>query len=196
MSVEERLRTGLARNSDSLQPSVERDLALVLARKRRRTQRRWAGSGLAAAAAVTAIVLAVPHVGDRSQPAEPPSTAEVQEPAGPVVGEYVVDVARTPGTRAAGVAGRWVITLAADGGMSFVPPPGYLGVVSGLSYRSDGDLMQTNALIDSPGCQTDGEEPGVYRWTQTVESLQFVLVRDPCDARRLVFAGQRWVPLS
>ena len=59
MSVEDRLRNGLARNAAGFEPDVDSALERVVSRTRRGTQRRWlvVGWRAAAAAAVVGFVL-------------------------------------------------------------------------------------------------------------------------------------------
>ena len=189
MSVEDRLRRGLADNATNIEAFVERELTVVLARNRRRNQLRWAGYGaLAAAAAVVAVIaltfIRQPHA--TTPPATPDTTTTL-------AGRYVVDVAPSKQAERLHVDGRWVIVLQEDGGLELVAPAGYTGIVSGASYRIEGDRVRTNSFIDSPGCQRTEDQSGLYEWHKTAGIVDFVLVHDDCAARRIVFSGQAWV---
>ena len=61
MSVDDRLRDGLARNAGTVVPSTERHLSAILARAHHRRRARWAWAATAAVACVAAALL-VPSV--------------------------------------------------------------------------------------------------------------------------------------
>lgn len=73
MSVDERLRQGLARNAGAVEASTERHLSTVLARARRRRRCRW--SWAAAGAAASAAVLLLPSVFGVSRTDNPATVA-------------------------------------------------------------------------------------------------------------------------
>jgi hypothetical protein len=85
MSVDDRLRAGLAENAETVQPAVERRLEAVLARRHRALSRRWAFAAVGLAAAGVAAVLAVagPDSDRSSGPVDtPPSpSATSSQPA-------------------------------------------------------------------------------------------------------------------
>jgi hypothetical protein len=189
MSVEDRLRRGLADNAQSIEASTERELTAVLARNRRRTQLRWVGYATTAAVAAVVTVIAFAFVGQR-QPTTPPATPER---ATALAGRYVVDVPSSKQAKRLHVAGRWVIVMENDGGLAIVPPAGYTGIVSGASYRIEGDRVRTNSFIDSPGCQRTSDQSGLYEWQEAAGIVEFVAVKDACMARRIIFSGQPWV---
>ena len=197
MSIEQRLRDGLAENARSIDPFVERELGAVLARKRRRTHLRWAGYGGMAAAAAVVTVVALALIGQR-QATTPPATPDTTTTTSTtttngLAGRYVVDVAASKQAEHLNLVGRWVIVLEDDGALELVPPVGYTGIVSGLSYRIEGDRIRTNAFIDSPGCQRTADQSGLYEWHQSGGVVDFVVAHDDCAARRLIFSGQTWV---
>ncbi|HEX6150460.1 hypothetical protein, partial [Nocardioides sp.] len=73
MSIDERLRTGLADNTDHLLPDVEHELATTYGRVRHRrlVQRGVLAVAAAAAVAVTAWAVDVPRIGDDAVPVVP-----------------------------------------------------------------------------------------------------------------------------
>ena len=64
MSIEQRLRDGLSANTEHLQPSIERELVMVVQRAHRRRRVRTVGLGVAAIAAVAVGVLWLPGLAD------------------------------------------------------------------------------------------------------------------------------------
>jgi hypothetical protein len=68
MSVDDRIRSGLAANALIIEPDVEALLSTTLTRYRRRRALRWASVAALAAAACTAFVLAVLWHGDPTPP--------------------------------------------------------------------------------------------------------------------------------
>lgn len=84
MSVDDRLRAGLAENAETVQPALERRLAAVLVRRHRELSRRWAAAAVGLAAAGVAVMIAVVGPGsDRSSgPVDtPPSRLPSSQPA-------------------------------------------------------------------------------------------------------------------
>jgi hypothetical protein len=81
MSIEDRLRTGLAANTDHLQPSLDVELARLLRRRQRRRQARAGGGVLVAAAIAGAVWLSGVATVDRSEgPGPSEEHVEVGEP--------------------------------------------------------------------------------------------------------------------
>jgi hypothetical protein len=110
-----------------------------------------------------------------------------------VAGQYVVDIEETTLTRTEGMAGRWIVRLAADGAVVFVPPDSFPGTRAGTSYQIDGDQLRTNAFVnDVCGSASAATPVGTYRWIRTATTLRFTVVNDSCEARRLFFADHVW----
>jgi hypothetical protein len=104
MSIDQRLRTGLAANTQTLSPAVADELHLVLRRVRRRRRARIAGLALTAAAvAVAAIVWAPgalegmqdrPLPADRTATPTPPSLSTLPEGSAIDPGRYTAEFPR------------------------------------------------------------------------------------------------------
>jgi hypothetical protein len=199
MSVEDRLREGLARNAESFEPDVELSLAGVASRARRRSRRRRIAIGISAAAAVAAVVVGLlfvtrPHEGVRStlEPGLTPggSGPEVQA----LTGRFEATVASgAGGSLPFDVAGRWVLDLAADGSMRVTAPGTYVGVVSAPLFQATREWFRTS-LFGTDLCS--GLPPGTYRWSVTGSRLRFSELDDPCDGRVGVLASQEWSKIS
>lgn len=186
MSVEDRIRAGLAREADLVDPSVELAHVELVRRHHRRRRARvssWTVGVATAAAAAFLVVLGL-------DPLESDEPTPVAEPSA-VQGRYVVDVAATAESRSAGVTGRWVFVLEKDGSLQVIPPAEHRGSVSGAAYEVEGELLRTDALLQEPGCQV-GEAPVAYRWRVDRDTLWLTPVGDDCPARRIVFASQPW----
>jgi hypothetical protein len=188
MSIDRRLRTGLRQSAEAVRSDVSGALHAVEHRARR--HRRMVTTARLVAAAAAAVVLAV--VGTVAAQRLRGSGAEVIPAGPPPVGTYVVDVPISEPAQRQGMVGRWVVTLRPDGVLQLDPPDSFTGNPYGASYQTDGDLLRTNALISSPGCQRSTDQIGTYRWVRTATELSFTIVADTCDARRLLFGGQAW----
>lgn len=185
MSVDERLRAGLAGNAGWLEPEVERRLSAVRARDRRRRAVRWsAGLAVAAASAATALVL-LDGPGGSPEPLRP-----VQTPSGSatpqralLTGDYA---GRLTGT--GDLAGRWVLRFDAAGTLDVTAPSKYDGVLSGVLYEAT-DEFRTN-LFQQDTCVDQGL--GSYRWQRSGRTLTFAVLDDPCVSRVRLLDGVRW----
>lgn len=188
MSVEDRLRGGLARNAEDFRPEVERRLTRAVARQRRRQRFRWAG---AVAAAV--MVLAVAAIGASVLGRDGPRRAELGKPTGPagqpLTGTYSATVPASATATSKGVAGVWALTLRADGTMAVQAPTAYHGVLSGALFDSAADRFRTS-LFTEDLCSGLGN--GTYRWTRTGSTVTFTVTDDPCDGRVAVLTAAAW----
>ena len=156
MSVEDRLRNGLARNAASFEPDTESTLERVVSRTRRRSHRRrlvvgFAGVAAAAAAVVGLVLVQRPHDEIRTA-AEPEQTTEG---TGPVVQALTGRFEATVDDDARGelpfdIAGRWVIELDADGSMQVTAPDTYTGVVSGGVVPGDAGVVPHQPVRAGP----------------------------------------------
>jgi hypothetical protein len=190
MSIDRRLRNGLRASADALTP--DHFVALhTVERKAQRQRRRILLAQLAAAAAAIALVLvALPWSVTRLRG---PASVAPPAPASKLIGEYVVDISESTLTRTEGMAGRWIVRLAADGTVVFVPPDSFPGSRAGTSYQVNGDQFRTNAFVNDVCNSASAAVPvGTYRWIRTTSTLQFTVVNDSCEARRLFFADSVW----
>lgn len=158
-------------------PPDHTQLALqrVLARSRRPSRAPTWLVGVAAAAAVAAVVLAQvflrPDVAPG--PASPPS----------LVGEWTreVRVAADPEAE-----GSWALRLEPDGVARIIPPRPVEGG-DGASYAVGENTLRVDAFANG-SCN---ELPaGSYRWSVTSSTLQLVPEEEPCTFRRSVFSGE------
>jgi hypothetical protein len=189
MHIDQRVRNGLHRSADAIDPRVTSALSAVerVARRRRRTTRVVWYAVVTAAAAAVAIAASVVagRLGDGSPDVAPAASSAV-------TGTYVVDVGDSEVARREGMVGRWVVALSPDGVVHFTPPPIFAGNLNVALYQVDGDVLHTDAFIASPGCQAYSAQTGTYRWLRTPSSLRLTLVSDSCPARRLLFSDQPW----
>jgi hypothetical protein len=145
--------------------------------------------GTVVVAATAAAVAVLPPVLDRMTAPVSPVVSDDG-----IVGTYVADVADTPGARSAQLIGRWVITFEENGVLVLTAPPEYDGTTAGTAYELEGNVMRTDALIDHPGCQSSGTaNVGTYEWRLDDDRLRLMVVRDECQARVTLLAGQDWV---
>lgn len=189
MSIDQRLRNGL----HPADPDHGLDTLAALRSVEQRATRRTRTTRVALSALVAAALVAAIGVGAAFQQERPDTpdvvTAEPSERA--LIGTYVVDVPDSPVARNEGLAGRWVISLEADGALELRPPPSYTGATTGAAWRVEDELLRTDALVE-PGCQADNGYVGTYRWSLTDDLLAFSLVDDACDVRRALFTSSAW----
>jgi hypothetical protein len=189
MSVDERLRIGLARNAQGCNPDVELLLEAALARGRRDRRLRWAWATAIVAAACTALVLGL-SLGWRSERGAPLVPADRATSTVGLQGRYAGDV---PAQQSApSVAGRWVLEFNPQGLLTVTAPPAYPGVVSGVLYAVVGDELRTD-LFSQDLCS--GQPLGRYAMTRSSARLTLTLVDDPCPRRVAVLTATSWTPL-
>lgn len=190
MSVDERLRIGLARNAQSCNPDVELLLEAALARGRRDRRRRWAWATAGiVAAACTALVLAL-SLGWRSDRGAPLVPADSATSNAALQGRYAGEV---PALQSApSLAGRWVLEFKPQGVLAVTAPPTYPGVVSGVLYSVVGDELRTD-LFSQDLCA--GQPLGRYSITRSTARLRLTLVVDPCPPRVAVLTTTSWTAL-
>jgi hypothetical protein len=193
MSVEDRLRNGLARNAASVKPDVEATLERVVSRTRRRSHGRWVVAIAAAAAAVVGLAL-VQRPRDEVRTSEPePSTGTVPAVQA-LTGRFEATVDDGAGEELAfDISGRWVIELDPDGSMQVTAPDTYTGVVSAPLFQAPPEWFRTS-LFETDLCS--GQPLGTYRWLLAGSTLRFTEVDDPCDGRVAVLASQEWSRIS
>ena len=194
MSVEDRLRNGLARNAASLHPQVEVQLNVVLRRTRRRNRLRWAGTAvlvILVVPAVTALVAAL--VGGRPQPAAPLPTMTTQETAPArqaLTGSFTATVAATASlAQQRGLAGAWTLRFQAEGNLTVQAPAEYPGVLSGALFTATQGQLRTS-LFEMDLCSGDGI--GTYHWVRSGTTLLLTVVDDTCEGRVTVLASTIW----
>ncbi len=188
MSVDQRLRNGVARIASEVTVDPSSALKIVQSRARRQVRMIRIVQVFAVAAAVALGVMVVPPAFDHvRQPTDP-----AVQPGSELEGTYVVDVIDNPANRTAGVVGRWVVTLGPNGLIEIIPPSTYPGPRTGPTYRIEGNELRTDVLVESVGCQATGAFVGIYRWARNDTILRFVLISDACPARIALFTGQDW----
>lgn len=182
MSIEQRIRSGLAANAADVMAPVEARLDDVLRHHRRGVRIRIGLAVVATAALGATPWVVVDLAGDGSETAAD-STG--------VPGRYAVGVPGGGATRE--MRGRWTVALSEDGSARVTPPPGYDGPEpgEGVAYRLDGRTFTTNLLIGWPGCQASTPAVGEYVVDVFPTGARFELVEDTCPARVRLFTS-RW----
>src|SRR3954454_9738458 len=144
MSVDDRLRDGLARNASAYEPDVERRLRQVRGSTVRPRRPAWIGNWwmpVGAAFAVLALVLAgvVLHV---RRPLPAPTTPITSERLTGRLTAILPD--RSGVVRTDGLAGTWVLRLRPDGTLRATAPSTYHGVLSAALFESTADGFRTS----------------------------------------------------
>jgi hypothetical protein len=193
MSLDRRLRVGLAELATAVDPDVPGSLAEVLARGRARrraarTQRiALAGAACLAIGAVSATVLFhLGRDGDSSVTASVPPDPNYVAVAGTYVGTVEAPTA-TPWP-AEGVVGDWSLRLEVAGRLELVPPPGFAGQTAPARFSVDGSRLRTNV---SPGGLCAGTS-GLYNYGISGGRLRLVTINDPCEMRAALLGTRQW----
>lgn len=179
MSVEDRIRRGMAANAAAHQPAVETSLDRVRGRARLRRALSVTGAAAAVAAVTTIAVAAWPS----PPPADTPAAPD-RSPTSALFGRYAADV-----TTPARLAGHWVLTFHGDGTLAVEPPHGYSGVVSGTLFTADEQTFRTN-LFAQDVCADGGN--GAVAWARAGQRLVLRGSDDPCVARQHFFTTSEW----
>ena len=194
MPVERRLRSGLTRNADAVDPDVDRFLSTVQRRARRRVITRRGAAGLAVAAAVAAVVISARERCIRlaeSRRLAPPAVHPSPRPASEALsGRFTRTVA--PGGSAiqsAHMAGRWTIRLSGGTINPVAAPTTFTGLISTFQYQVRGSEFRTNLFI---GDVCLNLAAGTYHWALSGRTLRFVAVSDRCPARVALLTSGPW----
>ncbi len=197
MSVEDRLRRGLASNAEAFDPQVERRLAVVVRRRRRRQLLRHGAVVVAACSFLLAGAVVVPRllsddlgrvVVEVGRPVESAGAGQV------LTGGYATTVPAATGVvNDASLAGRWTLTLRADGTLAVQTPAAYRGVLSGALFTSTSSVFHTS-VFDQDLCS--GLGVASYRWTRSGSALTFTVADDRCPGRIAIFTSATWHRVS
>jgi hypothetical protein len=190
MPAEDRIRDQIERSVSHIDPEIGTVLERVARRGRRRRRLAVATKVSVAAGLIALIVIVGPSVIDllRTSPDRPSSPVS---PYSVIAGTYRTTIAAEPGVvTQAGMTGRWTLRLDPDGSLEVEAPPGFQAEASGVTYRIVGREFQTNAFPNDL-CHSQSL-PGRYHWILANGLLRFTIVEDPCEARAVLFAGQRW----
>ena len=183
MSVDDRLRAGLGANARALpEPDVELILGKARATHRRRRTLRGAGLATLAAAACTALVLAL--VWQPNQAVSPP----VGRTPATLQGVYAGLVPALPGAPRA--SGRWALSFGVDGLVVATAPNSYGQGVPQVIGSTDGRTVLTEVFEDVL-CQGSGS--GKYTATRRGDHLVLDPVFDSCTSRVLFFTSPTWI---
>jgi hypothetical protein len=196
MSIDDRLRNGLPRNAAPFEPEVEIALQRVVARARRKTQRRLVVAGVAAVAFVVGLLIVAERPRDeRGTSLAPERTTVGTAPAVQALTgrfETTVDAVADQSLQF-NISGHWVIELSTDGSMRVTAPDTYTGVLSAPLFQATPERFRTS-LFEQDLCS--GQPLGTYRWALTGSTLRFTVVDDPCAGRVALFASQEWSKIS
>jgi hypothetical protein len=176
-----RIRNALQLMPSPSAPETNHALRAVLDRSRRRRLPAWAS--IAAAAAITGILLLVallafgPDRDHSPQPSQSPSS-------GPAVEGTWQRTVR--GAADDSWNGTWTVTLQRNGAMVLDSPTGARNVDDGAAFAVSGSQLRLDAFVN--GVCPD-EAPGTYGWSRTGGRLILVTITEPCAIRRDLFAG-------
>lgn len=191
MSVDDRLRKGLARNAAAYEPDVETRLRQVkgtsVRRRRSFSAGRWWIPVTAACAVLGLVLVGIALHLSRPLPAPTPTPpATTQQLTGRL---QAVLPDRAGVLRADRLAGSWVLRLRSDGTMHVSAPSTYQGVLSAALFDSTGVAFRTS-LFGQDLCS--GVPLGVYTWHRVGSKVRFSVSDDRCAGRVAVLTTVSW----
>jgi hypothetical protein len=198
MSLDRRMRDGLARITSGIEPDLDPHLRAVVRTGRRRIAFRRATVALIAMAAVAGGIFVGPRAFDavenfEQRPAGQPTTGPPTTAIGAqaIAGTYTRAVPTNgPEVRRNHLEGTWTIELRPDGSMAVTGPPSFTGVVSGAQFQVQGDTFRTTLFIQDV---CSNLPVPTYRWTRVGNRLTFTPVDDRCRGRVAVLSSGPWV---
>ena len=191
MTIDRRLREGFDRVTSELEPDVAGYLARVERSARRQRNVRRVVAGLAAAAAVIALIIVSPRAIDffhaPVRPAQPPTTVDPSV----IAGRYGVTILPRGGiVRRYGLAGPWRMRLADNGVMDLVGPTSFTGISRGFQFRLlEGGRFETSVFATD---LCSSMRPGEYAWSLRGSRLTLTPISDTCAARVAVLSSAPW----
>jgi hypothetical protein len=195
---DQRLRAGLAAAAETVEPEIAALLDQVSARGRRHQTRGRVLLVVAAALAVVGglsvgVALTGPHAPGPAGPGvSSASTASSPQSIAQLPGTYraVIPPGETMIIDSEHLAGAWQLTFRTDGTVDVTGPAGYSGILTGVTWRSLGDLIELD-LFGKDICKDD--LPGTYRWTRTPDGLRWETASDHgCAARSNLLTNRLW----
>jgi hypothetical protein len=193
MSLDRRLREGLDRLAEEVEPNIEGRLRATLERGHRPWLAAFALPVLAAAAGVllVAVVGSALSVMLRDDIGPPIGASQAPSPSTQsVVGTYSATVAAgEPAVQEHSLTGAWTVEFVANGSLSVTAPTSFTGTRTGYSYVLNGEELVTD-LFGSDVCTT--LLPGTYRWERMDDTVTFTAIDEPCAGRAALLAGQPW----
>jgi hypothetical protein len=193
MSVDDRLREGLARNASAYEPDVETRLQELTTRRGRQRLRVFSQVvwvPVAAACAVAALVVSAIafHVSRQApEPSHVPPSARVTQTLHGTLRTTVPDASGV--VRTQHLAGPWVLQLAPVGTMRVTAPTAYGGVLSAALFDSTVTGFRTS-LFGQDLCS--GLPLGRYTWQRSGHQVRFVVADDRCAGRVAVLTAAAW----
>jgi hypothetical protein len=192
MSLDNKLRSGLARSAAAVEFESAPSMADVLARgRRRRRELRTRNVAVAVSGALSAIAVCgsllaqLPRQGDdKSATTSPPGPAYLA-----LAGTYQATVeSDTPLIRAREMVGTWTLSLTSRGRLELSPPKGFNRPTRQALFTLDGPRLRTNQTV---GGLCTGRD-GVYRYGLSGGRLRLVKITDNCPARAALLGIRQW----
>jgi hypothetical protein len=195
MSIDSRLRQGLARSASVGTADLVDDLPSAIARGRRRKRAVVAIRAISIATVFAIVAVVGPRLVSSirtEKPAAPTPTPSVgATDFSAIAGSYRVELSNVDATVAANhMAGTWTIRLRRDGAMQLSIPAGFTKegqAPAGNAFTLAASEFRTN-LFYNDFCHSIG----VYRWQLAGTRLIFTPLSEDCAVRRAVLASQPW----
>lgn len=194
MSLDDRVRRALGDEAESVEPRRPRLEHVERGARKRRVQRGFvAAIGTAGLVAGAIVMVSNIDVTDRDRPepvasptASPSPTPEYAVLPQRALGRYSLTL--EPGGRVSRLtaAGKWNLTLSADGSYEAVGPEDFFYAPLAGIYKVEG-----NEITLGPSSHCDAES--IYEWSLTGSDLVFVPIREECPHRRVVLSTKAWL---
>jgi hypothetical protein len=191
MPLDRRLRDGMQRLAQDLDPDVEGRLEATLRNARRAGRRRQFRAAFAFATVILAVVLVGPPLIDALRDAGPRVGASPSPP--PTIslrGTFATTLVSTDvAVTSNRMSGDWTIQFGSNGIMTVTTPSAYIGTHSGYTFHVTGSQFNTD-LFGEDVCRR--LPPGTYQLSLTGGQLAFTVVDDSCPGRVALFTSAAW----
>jgi hypothetical protein len=197
MSLDRRLREGLDRLAEEIEPDIEGRLRSTLERGNRPRFVTFALPVAASAAAILLVAVVAPSLFAllHGEIGPPIGASQVPSPSAlSLVGAYTATVASgDPAVQEHNLDGAWTVEFDANASLKVTAPTGFTGTRTGYSYEVNDERLITD-LFSSDVCTT--LLPGTYRWARDGSTVTFTAIDEPCAGRASLLAGQPWQAAS
>jgi ferric-dicitrate binding protein FerR (iron transport regulator) len=190
MPLDRRLRDGMQRLAQDLDPDVEGRLEATLRNAHRAGRRQQVRAALVFATVILAVVLIGPPMIDALRGVAGPGTSPSPTSFVTLRGTYMTTLNSTDAAVTSNrMAGDWTIQFGSGPIMTVTAPPDFTGTRSGYTFHVSGSQFRTD-LFGEDVCST--LLPGTYQWSLIGGQLTFTLVDDSCPGRAALLTSATW----
>jgi hypothetical protein len=190
MPLDRRLRDGMQRLAQDLDPDVEGRLEATLRNARRAGRRRQFRAAFAFATVILAVVLVGPPLIDALRAGPGVGASPSPPPTISLGGTFTTTLVSTEvAVTSNRMSGDWTLQFGSNGIMTVTTPSAYTGTHSGYTFHVTGSQFSTD-LFGEDVCRR--LPPGTYQLSLTGGQLAFTVVDDSCPGRVALLTSAAW----